>query len=54
MTQKKKVGRPKKTSTPVKQKKQYVNWKQKYEEVALQLQLHKESYDVFAVDEIKY
>jgi hypothetical protein len=48
MTQKKKVGRPKKTSTPVKQKKQYVNWKQKYEEVALQLQLHKESYDMFA------
>jgi hypothetical protein len=48
MTQKKKVGRPKKTSTPVKQKRRYINWKQKYEQAAQQLQLHKESHDVFA------
>jgi len=48
MMQKRKVGRPRKTSTPVKQEKKYVNWKQKCETLEQELKIQKEAHNAFA------
>ena len=39
--EKRKVGRPRKTSTPVVKEKKYSNWKEKYEFVAKELEIAK-------------
>lgn len=39
--EKRKVGRPKKTSTPVVKEKKYVNWKERHDFVAKELELTK-------------
>jgi hypothetical protein len=50
MTEKRKVGRPRKTSTPVKTEKKNINWKQKCEMLEQELKMQKEFHKAFAVN----
>ena len=50
MTEKRKVGRPRKTSTPVKTEKKNINWKQKCEMLEEELRMQKEFHKAFAVN----
>lgn len=47
MTQKRKVGRPRKTSTPVVKERKNINWKQKCEILEQELKIQKESHRAF-------
>jgi hypothetical protein len=48
--EKKKVGRPKKTSKPVVEKVQSITWKQKYEQLLKEHQLREETSETFMED----
>jgi chorismate mutase len=48
--EKRKVGRPKKTSKPVVEKVQTITWKQKYEELLKKYELHEETTEMFMSD----
>jgi chorismate mutase len=50
MSEKRKVGRPKKTSTPVVEKVQVVTWKQKYHDLLKEHQLREETAETFMSD----
>ena len=50
MTEKRRVGRPRKTSAPVKTEKKNVNWKQKCEMLEQELRMQKKSHDIFALN----
>ena len=50
MSEKRKVGRPKKTSTPVVEKVQVVTWKQKYHDLLKEHQLREEIAETFMSD----
>jgi len=49
-TQKRKPGRPRKTSTPVVEKVQVVTWKQKYHDLLKEHQLREETTEMFMSD----
>jgi hypothetical protein len=50
MTQKRRVGRPRKTSTPVVKERKNINWKQRCETLEQELKMQKKSHDLFAIN----
>jgi hypothetical protein len=50
MKEKRKVGRPRKTSKPVGKERKYINWKQKCEMLEQELKMQKEYHKEFAVN----